>query len=80
MVESTASSEGTETARAKRSSDALAFLQKDYELKVRFLADHYGRIWTRFNFFMVATTGLSIPLLQGLRDGKRLADMWAIRR
>jgi hypothetical protein len=56
------------------SKDVLAFLQKDYELKVRFLVDHFGRMWTRFNFFMVATTALAIGLFQGLRDGRTLGE------
>jgi hypothetical protein len=61
-----------ETATPVLKSETLAFLQKDYELKVRFLTDHYSRMWTRFNFFMVATTGLAIGLCQGLREGKSL--------
>lgn len=28
------------------------FLQKDYELKVKYLTDHFSRMWTRFNFFL----------------------------
>lgn len=28
------------------------FLVKDYELKVRYLTDHFGRMWTRFNYFV----------------------------
>jgi hypothetical protein len=28
------------------------FLVKDYELKVRYLTDHFGRVWTRFNYFV----------------------------
>jgi hypothetical protein len=24
----------------------------DYELKVRYLTDHFGRMWTRFNYFV----------------------------
>lgn len=28
------------------------FLQRDYELKVRYLTDHFSRMWTRFNFFL----------------------------
>ena len=27
-------------------------LIKDYELKVRYLTDHFGRTWTRFNYFV----------------------------
>lgn len=57
-----------------RAPEVLAFLQKDYELKVRFLENHFGRMWTRFNFFMVATTALALGLFQGLRDGKTLAN------
>lgn len=60
-------------AEGSRSAEVLAFLQKDYEMKVRFLENHFGRMWTRFNFFMVATTALALGLFQGLRDGKTLA-------
>lgn len=56
-----------------RSAEVLAFLQKDYEMKVRFLENHFARIWTRFNFFMVASTALALGLFQGLRDGKTLS-------
>lgn len=28
------------------------FPVKDYELKVRYLTDHFGRMWTRFNYFV----------------------------
>lgn len=62
----------TAPADGGRSPEVLAFLQKDYELKVRFLENHFGRMWTRFNFFMVATTALALGLFQGLRDGKTL--------
>src|SRR6476660_9109847 len=34
------------------------FLIKDYELKVRFLTDHFGRMWMRFNFFLAAETAI----------------------
>lgn len=60
------------TADASRSAEVLSFLQKDYEMKVRFLENHFGRMWTRFNFFMVATTALALGLFQGLRDGRPL--------
>ncbi len=56
-----------------RGPEVLAFLQKDYEMKVRFLESHFARMWTRFNFFMVATTALALGLFQGLRDGKGLS-------
>lgn len=61
-------------AEGGRAAEVLAFLQKDYEMKVRFLENHFGRMWTRFNFFMVATTALALGLFQGLRDGKTVAD------
>jgi hypothetical protein len=32
--------------------EVFAFLSKDYELKVRYLTDHFSRMWTRFNFFV----------------------------
>jgi hypothetical protein len=48
--------------------DVLGFLEKDYELKIRFLSDHYSRTWTRFNFFMVATTALALGMFQALRS------------
>ena len=28
------------------------FLIKDYELKIRYLTDHFSRMWTRFNYFV----------------------------
>jgi len=34
------------------------FLLKDYELKVRFLSDHFQRMWQRFNFFLTLETAL----------------------
>jgi hypothetical protein len=58
---------------ASRAAEVLAFLQKDYELKLRYLESHFARMWTRFNFFMVASTALALGLFQGLRDGKTLA-------
>lgn len=60
-------------AEGGKSAEVLAFLQRDYELKVRFLENHFGRMWTRFNFFMVASTALALGLFQGLRDGKTLS-------
>jgi hypothetical protein len=59
-------------ADTSRSAEVLSFLQKDYEMKVRVLENHFGRMWTRFNFFMVATTALALGLFQGLRDGRPL--------
>jgi hypothetical protein len=45
------------------------FLVKDYELKVRYLTDHFGRMWTRFNYFV----GIESALVGGkliLGNGK----------
>jgi hypothetical protein len=37
----------TPAEEARRLAD---FLIKDYELKVRYLTDHFARMWTRFNY------------------------------
>jgi hypothetical protein len=34
------------------------FLANDYELKVRYLTDHFGRMWTRFNYFVSIESAL----------------------
>lgn len=34
------------------------YLMNDYELKVRYLTDHFTRMWTRFNFFLVTETAI----------------------
>jgi hypothetical protein len=34
------------------------FLLKDYELKIRYLSDHFQRMWTRFNFFVTIESAL----------------------
>jgi len=34
------------------------FLLKDYELKARYLTDHFQRMWTRFNFFITIESAL----------------------
>ena len=39
----------------KRFSD---FALKDYELKVAYLTNHFQRMWTRFNYFVVIETAL----------------------
>jgi hypothetical protein len=28
------------------------FLIRDYELKIKYLTDHFSRMWTRFNYFV----------------------------
>ena len=35
-----------------------SLLVKDYELKVRYLTDHFSRMWTRFNYFVTIQTAL----------------------
>ncbi len=37
---------------AAKTAPPLDFLVKDYELKVRYLTDHFGRMWTRFHYFV----------------------------
>jgi hypothetical protein len=32
--------------------DQGPFLLQDYQLKVRYVSDHFQRMWTRFNFFL----------------------------
>jgi hypothetical protein len=39
----------------KRFSD---FVQKDYELKVAYLTNHFQRMWTRFNYFVLIEAAL----------------------
>lgn len=34
------------------------FFLKDYELKIRYLTDHFSRMWTRFNFFLTVESGI----------------------
>lgn len=47
-----------DTATALPPKDILI---KDYELKVRYLTDHFGRMWTRFNYFV----GIESALIGG---------------
>ena len=47
---------------------ALAFVQKDYELKMNYLSAHFSRMWTRFNFFLVLESGLSAALWLWFKD------------
>jgi hypothetical protein len=45
------------------------FLLSDYELKVEYLTEHFGRMWTRFNYFV----GIESALVGGnliFGDGK----------
>jgi hypothetical protein len=34
------------------------FLVKDYELKIRYLSDHFSRMWNRFNYFVAIESAL----------------------
>ena len=43
-----------EKAKAKQE----AFLQKDYELKITYLSNHFTRMWNRFNYFVAIETAL----------------------
>jgi hypothetical protein len=50
------------------------FLIKDYELKVRYLTDHFSRMWTRFNYFV----GIESAVVGGkviFGDGKLSRDV-----
>jgi hypothetical protein len=38
--------------------DLDQFLVKNYELQVRYLSDHFSRMWTRFNFFLTINSAL----------------------
>lgn len=50
------------------------FLVKDYELKIKYLTDHFGRMWTRFNYFVGIETALvGSKLIFG--GGKLTADV-----
>lgn len=50
------------------------FLIKDYELKIRFLTDHFSRLWTRFNFFLVTETAIvSGKVIFAKSDGTSIA-------
>lgn len=36
----------------------IDFLVKDYELKIRYLSDHFARTWNRFNYFVAIESAL----------------------
>ena len=46
----------------------VAFLQKDYELKIRYLSDHYSRMWSRCNFFVGLESALTVAILGWFKD------------
>jgi hypothetical protein len=45
-----------------------AFLAKDYELKVRYLSDHFTRMWNRFNYFLVLESALFAAFIAFFRE------------
>jgi hypothetical protein len=38
--------------------DLDQFILRNYELQVRYLSDHFSRMWTRFNFFLTINSAL----------------------
>ena len=46
------------TGQGKDQIDPKDFLLKDYEIKVSYLSNHFQRMWTRFNFFVVIESAL----------------------
>jgi hypothetical protein len=50
------------------------FAIKDYELKIRYLTDHLGRMWTRFNIFLTLQTGLAGAKIIYKSDDKLAID------
>lgn len=44
------------------STEALQFLLKDYGFKIKYVSDHFSRMWTRFNFFLALESGLCIDV------------------
>lgn len=68
----------------KRFSD---FAQKDYELKVAYLTNHFQRMWTRFNYFVVIEAALiggktifgdKTVSIAGLCFGLALSVVWYV--
>jgi hypothetical protein len=55
-------------------NSTLQFLQKDYELKINYLTDHFTRIWTRFNFFIALESALSVALFSLFSDANGLSE------
>src|SRR6266699_7015606 len=49
---------GQTNSDEKTESKLEAFLQKDYELKITYLSNHFARMWNRFNYFVAIETAL----------------------
>lgn len=50
------------TTATNDADDALPpmdFLIKDYDLKVGYLTEHFGRMWKRFNYFVGIESALA---------------------
>ena len=47
------------TSDATNARPPKDFLIKDYELKVGYLTQHFGRMWTRFNYFVGIESALA---------------------
>jgi hypothetical protein len=60
--------------QGKDQIDPKDFLLKDYEIKVSYLSNHFQRMWTRFNFFVVIESALiGGRFIAG--DGKLTAEL-----
>jgi hypothetical protein len=53
--------------KAKQTA-ALQFLKDDYKWRLDYLSAHLGRMWQRFNFFIVLEAGLSAALWVWLKE------------
>jgi hypothetical protein len=49
-------------------SDRRQFLEKDYDLKIKYLSDHYTRMWARCNFFVGLESALTVALFGWFKD------------
>jgi hypothetical protein len=43
-------------------------LLEEYKIQVQSLTNHYGRVWTRFNFFITIHTALMVALIGLFKD------------
>jgi hypothetical protein len=48
----------TPTSGREETLPPIDFLIKDYDLKVTYLTQHFGRMWTRFNYFVSIESAL----------------------
>jgi hypothetical protein len=52
------------------------YLLKNYELKVRYLTDHFSRMWTRFNFFLTINSALFVASINLNKDNHH--NVWLL--